>query len=145
VGGWLTPHTGYFTPGKETRYPLCRRPVWTGAGNYASTGIQSPDRPASSVVAIPTELSSPVIFIIIIIIVIIIALQLGFSIVRFTYSDSHIATWRFGHTASIRHVMFASLWQTFWIWSKLLVRGGFVEGNKTNENFKFADGSIQLL
>jgi len=31
---WLTPHSGRFTPGKETRYPLYRRldglpgPVW---------------------------------------------------------------------------------------------------------------------
>jgi hypothetical protein len=32
-------------------------PVWTGVENLASTGIRSPDRPARSEVAIPTELS----------------------------------------------------------------------------------------
>ena len=31
--------------------------VWTGAENLVSTGIRSPDRPACSSVAIPTELS----------------------------------------------------------------------------------------
>jgi hypothetical protein len=31
-------------------------PVWTGAENLAPTGIRSLDRPARSVVAIPTEL-----------------------------------------------------------------------------------------
>jgi hypothetical protein len=34
--------------GKETRYPLYRRPVWTGAEYLALTGIRSPDRPARS-------------------------------------------------------------------------------------------------
>ena len=34
-------------------------PVWTGAENLAPTGIRSPDRPARSLVAIPTELPSP--------------------------------------------------------------------------------------
>jgi len=24
-GGWPTPHPGRFTPGKETRYPMCSR------------------------------------------------------------------------------------------------------------------------
>ena len=49
-------------PGKA-KYPLYRRldgppgPVWTGAENLAPTGIRSPDRPARSAVAIPTELS----------------------------------------------------------------------------------------
>jgi len=33
--------------------------VWTGAENLASTGIRSPDRPARSSVAIPTELPGP--------------------------------------------------------------------------------------
>jgi hypothetical protein len=31
-------------------------PVWTGAENLVPTGIRSPDRPARSSVAIPTEL-----------------------------------------------------------------------------------------
>jgi hypothetical protein len=34
-------------------------PVWTGAENLAPTGIRSPDRPARSVVAIPTTLPRP--------------------------------------------------------------------------------------
>ena len=34
-------------------------PVWTGVENLAPTGIRSPDRPARSVVTIPTELSRP--------------------------------------------------------------------------------------
>jgi hypothetical protein len=34
-------------------------PVWTGAENLAPTGIRSPDRPARSSVAIPTELPGP--------------------------------------------------------------------------------------
>jgi hypothetical protein len=34
-------------------------PVWTGAENLAHTGIRSPDRPARSSVAIPTELPGP--------------------------------------------------------------------------------------
>jgi hypothetical protein len=34
-------------------------PVWTGAENFALTGIRSPDRPARSAVAIPTELPGP--------------------------------------------------------------------------------------
>jgi hypothetical protein len=53
--GWSTPRPGHFTPGKETRYPLCRRlggwapgPVWTGAEISPSTGIRSPDIPARS-------------------------------------------------------------------------------------------------
>jgi hypothetical protein len=36
-------------------------PVWTGAENLAPTGIRSPDCPARSSVAIPTELPSPLI------------------------------------------------------------------------------------
>jgi hypothetical protein len=48
VGGWSTPRPGRFTPGKETRYPLYRRPVWTGAENLASTGIRSLNRSARS-------------------------------------------------------------------------------------------------
>ena len=34
-------------------------PVWTGAENLAPTGIRSPDRPARSSVATPTELLGP--------------------------------------------------------------------------------------
>jgi len=34
-------------------------PVWTGAENIAPTGIRSPDRPARSSVAMPTELHGP--------------------------------------------------------------------------------------
>jgi hypothetical protein len=34
-------------------------PVWTCAKNLAPTGIRSPDRPARSSVAIPTELPGP--------------------------------------------------------------------------------------
>jgi hypothetical protein len=53
----------------KTRYPLYRRlggppgSVWTGAENIAPphTGIRSPHRPARSVVAIPTELSRPIV------------------------------------------------------------------------------------
>jgi hypothetical protein len=47
-GGCLTPHPSRFIPGQETQYPLCRRPrkpVWTGAKNFAPTGFRSPDRP----------------------------------------------------------------------------------------------------
>jgi hypothetical protein len=39
--GWSTARSGRLTPGKETRYPLCRRlggtpgPVWTDAENVA--------------------------------------------------------------------------------------------------------------
>jgi len=53
-----------FTPG-ENPVPIVQEagwapwPVWTGAENLASTGIRSPDRPASSSVAIPTELPGP--------------------------------------------------------------------------------------
>ena len=32
------------------------RPAWTGAENFAPTGIRSPDRPARSTVTMPTEL-----------------------------------------------------------------------------------------
>jgi hypothetical protein len=51
-------------PREKTRYPKCRRlggPVgWSGgAKNLLPTGIRSPDRPARSSVAIPTELPGP--------------------------------------------------------------------------------------
>jgi hypothetical protein len=54
----------YFTPGKDP-VPIVQEagwapgPVWTGAENPAPTGIRSPDRPARSSVAIPTELPGP--------------------------------------------------------------------------------------
>ena len=65
VGWWgLCPR--HFSHGKGVRYPLYRRlggggagTFWTGAENLAPTGILSPDRPASSSVIIPTELSRP--------------------------------------------------------------------------------------
>ena len=51
-GGWSTPRSGRFNPGK-TRYPLYRRlggprAGLTGAENLAPTGIRSPDLPARS-------------------------------------------------------------------------------------------------
>ena len=52
-----------FTPRKDP-VPILQEagwapgPVWTGAENL-TTGIRSPDRPARSVVAIPTELPGP--------------------------------------------------------------------------------------
>jgi hypothetical protein len=55
---------GRFTPGKDP-VPIVQEAgwapglVWTGAENLASTGIRSPDRPARSSVAIPTELPGP--------------------------------------------------------------------------------------
>ena len=54
----------HFTPGKDP-VPIVQEaewapgPVWTGAENLAPTGIRSPDRPARSLVAIPTELPGP--------------------------------------------------------------------------------------
>ena len=53
-----------FTPGKDPVHIVQEAgwapgPVWTGAENLASTGKQSPDRPARSSVAIPTELPGP--------------------------------------------------------------------------------------
>jgi hypothetical protein len=56
----VTPRA-YFTPGKD-KVPIAQEagwatgPVWRGAKNLAPTGIRSPDRPARSSVAIPTEL-----------------------------------------------------------------------------------------
>jgi hypothetical protein len=64
--GWgisVTPRP-LFTPGKDP-LPFVQEagwapgPVWTGAENLAWTGIRSPDRPAHSSVAIPTELPGP--------------------------------------------------------------------------------------
>lgn len=46
--GWLTPHPGRLTPGKDPvpivqNAELTPGPVWTGAKNLAPPGIQSPD------------------------------------------------------------------------------------------------------
>ena len=46
-GVWSTLRHCRITPGKETRYPLYRRPgvlVWRGAENFITTEIRSPDR-----------------------------------------------------------------------------------------------------
>ena len=53
-----------FTHGKDpvpivSEAGWASEPVWTGAENLAPTGIRSPDRPARSSVAIPTELPGP--------------------------------------------------------------------------------------
>jgi len=63
-GGWSTPRPGRFTPGKDpvptvSEAGWVSEPVWTVAENLAPTAIRSPDRPARSSVAIPTELSRP--------------------------------------------------------------------------------------
>ena len=56
----------YFTRGKDP-VPIVQEagwapgPVWMG-GKSRPTGIRSPDRPARSSVAIPTELLGPPIF-----------------------------------------------------------------------------------
>ena len=64
--GWgvsVTPRP-LFTPGKNP-LPIVQEAgwapgtVWTGAENHVQTGIRSPDRPARSVVAIPTTLPGP--------------------------------------------------------------------------------------
>jgi hypothetical protein len=50
-GGWLAPRPGRFTPWKDA-VPIVQEagwalgPVWTCAGNLASTGIGSSDCPA---------------------------------------------------------------------------------------------------
>jgi hypothetical protein len=51
----------YFTVGKDPVQEAgwAPGPVWTGAENVVQTGIRSPDRPARSSVAIPTELPGP--------------------------------------------------------------------------------------
>ena len=52
-GGSSKPRPERFTPGKEP-VPVIYEdgwdpgPIWTGAVNFASTGIRSPDRPARS-------------------------------------------------------------------------------------------------
>jgi hypothetical protein len=61
---------GHFTPRKDP-VPIVQeagwapKPVWTGAKNLAPTGIRSPDRPAHSSVAIPTELPGSRMFIVV--------------------------------------------------------------------------------
>jgi hypothetical protein len=48
-GGWLTPRPGTFTPGNYNEQEGgWAATVGTGAENFASTGIQSPDRPSRS-------------------------------------------------------------------------------------------------
>jgi hypothetical protein len=64
--GWVVSSTPqpHFDPGKDP-LPIVQEaawapgPVWTGAENLAPNGIRSPDRPARSSAAIPTELPSP--------------------------------------------------------------------------------------
>ena len=53
-----------FTPGKDTVHIVQEAgwapgTVWTGGENLTPTRIRSPDRPARSSVAIPTELHGP--------------------------------------------------------------------------------------
>jgi hypothetical protein len=62
---WSAAHRGRpLHPGKNP-VPIVEEagwapgPVWTGAENLAPNGIRSPDRPARSSVAIPTELPGP--------------------------------------------------------------------------------------
>ena len=61
VGGGQSHAPAASTPGKDL-VPIVQEagwapgPVWTGAENLPPTGIRSPDRPARSSVAIPTEL-----------------------------------------------------------------------------------------
>ena len=55
----------FFFPGKRDRVRMVWEVGWapgtgsTGAENVAPTGMRSPNLPAGSVVAIPTELSRP--------------------------------------------------------------------------------------
>ena len=52
-GGWSTPRSGRFTPGKDP-VPIVQEAgwapgqMWTNAENLTPTGIRSPDRPARS-------------------------------------------------------------------------------------------------
>ena len=64
VGWGSAPFPGRLTFGKDPVHIVQEAgwapgPIWTGAENLVSTGIRSPDRPARSVVATPTELSRP--------------------------------------------------------------------------------------
>jgi hypothetical protein len=64
--GWVVSVTPqpHFTPGKDP-VPILQEagwasgPVWTGSEKSRPTGIRSPDRPARSSVAIPTQLPGP--------------------------------------------------------------------------------------
>jgi hypothetical protein len=52
-GGWSTPHSGRFTPGKDqvpfvSEVGWTQGPAWTGAENFLFTGIRSLDRPVRS-------------------------------------------------------------------------------------------------
>ena len=53
MSAWSTPHPGRFTSGKDP-VPFVEEagwapgPAWTGAENFAHTGIRSPDRPGRS-------------------------------------------------------------------------------------------------
>ena len=89
-GGWLKPGPGRFTSGKDP-VPFVQKagwapgPVWTGEENVAPTGIRSPDRPVRSVIAIPTELSQPLMTMMMIIITIII--YTNFCLTNFFFSQ----------------------------------------------------------
>ena len=56
-GGWLTPHSGRFTPGKENRYPLHRKLCGCGKPGSHRHSIPAPSSPYR--VTIPTEQSRP--------------------------------------------------------------------------------------
>ena len=63
-GEWSAARPGRTLPPGKTRYPLYRRPGEPQgrsgrAENLVPTGIRSPDCPARSSVAIPTELPGP--------------------------------------------------------------------------------------
>jgi len=63
-GEWSAARPGRTLPRGKTRYPLYRRlgGPQSRSGHaeiLVSTGIRSPDRPARSSVAIPTELAGP--------------------------------------------------------------------------------------
>jgi hypothetical protein len=61
-GEWSAARFDRNLPPGKTLLPIVQKagwtpgPVWTGVENLAFNGIQSPDRPARSSVAIPTEL-----------------------------------------------------------------------------------------
>jgi hypothetical protein len=67
-GEWSAARPGHTLPLGKDPVPILQEvgwapgPVWTGAENLAPTGIRSPDRPARSSVAIPTELPSPLLY-----------------------------------------------------------------------------------
>ena len=63
--GWPKPHLGPLYSRERDLVPILQEDgwapgtIWTGAENLAPLGIRSPDRPARSVLAIPTELPGP--------------------------------------------------------------------------------------